>query len=174
MSESIEIYADYDGRTHFVGKCHYHGQHGRQSSVFQYSSLWLSYSDAFALDPANLPLSKEPIYTQSDKSGLPGAVRGSAPDRWGRLLILRAFRKSGKVRTLSEIDYLSGLNNETRIGAVQFMRPGKSGIENGRIPHLFRLQFLLDAANAVHDNTETARELKLLLNEGSPLWGCKA
>lgn len=81
MKDSLEVYVECGDKTRFVGKCHFHSRHRRQSSVFQYAESWLAYGGAFALDPANLPLSKEPHYVRSGKSGLPGALRDSAPDR---------------------------------------------------------------------------------------------
>ena len=42
-----------------------------------------------------------------------------------------------------------------------------------RVPPLIRLPALLDAADAVLSNTETAEDLRLLLNEGSPLGGAR-
>ena len=41
------------------------------------------------------------------------------------------------------------------------------------MPPLIRLPALLDAADAVLSNTETAEDLRLLLNEGSPLGGAR-
>ena len=42
-----------------------------------------------------------------------------------------------------------------------------------RVPPLMQLPALLNAADAVQGNTETADDLKLLLNEGSPLGGAR-
>lgn len=74
---------------------------------------------AFALDPASLALRTQPIYTRSEASARPGALRDSAPDRRGGPLIRRALRKAGDHRTLSEIDYLLALRDQTRIGALR-------------------------------------------------------
>ena len=81
MTDTIEIYIDHAGRTQLVGHCRYVAKHRGQSSVFEYVDGWLDNPNAFALDPANLPLEGGPIYTSSDKSALPGALRDSAPDR---------------------------------------------------------------------------------------------
>jgi serine/threonine-protein kinase HipA len=95
MTDSIEIYVDHAGATHLVARCRYIAKHRGQSSLIEYASEWLDSPNAFALDPANLPLDGGQIYTTSDKTALPGALRDSAPDRWGQLLIKRAFRKAG-------------------------------------------------------------------------------
>ena len=173
MKDSMEVYFECGDKTRLVGKCHFHSQHRRQSSVFQYAESWLAYGGAFALDPANLPLSKEPHYVRSGKSELPGALRDSAPDRWGRLLTVSTLQKSGKTRTLSEVEYLTPLNDRTRIGALRYRYPDEIEFTCRSVPALTRLPSLLKAANGVHDHTETAEDLQLLLKEGSPLGGAR-
>ena len=70
-----------------------------------------------------------------------------------------------------------GINDQTRIGALRYKREGESDFDHSigryRVPPLIRLPALLDAANAVHGETETSEDLKLLLNEGSPLGGAR-
>lgn len=177
MSDTIEIYIDQAGETQLVGRCRYVAKHRGQSSLFEYDDQWLDNPEVFALDPANLPLDGGPIYTSSDKSALPGALRDTAPDRWGQQLIRRAFRKAGEERTLSEIDYLLAITDQTRIGALRYKREGEAGFDHDighyRVPPLIRLPALMNAADAVQTNTETAEDLKLLLNEGSPLGGAR-
>ena len=177
MTDTIEIYIDHAGETHWVGRCRYVARRRGQSSVFEYADGWLNNPNAFALDPANLPLDGGQIYTTSDKSGLPGALRDAAPDHWGRQLIKRAFRKAGEERALSEIDYLLAITDQTRIGALRYKRDAEDTFDHDighyRVPPLIQLPALLNAADAVQRNTETADDLKLLLNEGSPLGGAR-
>ena len=177
MTDLIEIHIDHSGRTSLVGRLRYFAKVRSQTSIFEYADKWLAFDDAFAIDPANLPLDNNPTYTSSDKSALPGAIRDTSPDRWGQLLIRRALRKSGRSRTLSEIDYLLAINDQTRIGALRCKREGDADfncdIGRYRVPPLVHLPVLLNAADAVHSNTETANDLKLLLNEGSPLGGAR-
>ena len=177
MTDIIEIYIDHAGETRLVGRCRYVAKRRGQSSVFEYADEWLGYADAFALDPANLPLEARQIYTSSEKSALPGALRDTAPDRWGQQLIKRAFRKAGEERSLSEIDYLLAINDRTRIGALRYKREGEETFDHDighyRVPPLIQLPALVNAADAVQANSETADDLKLLLNEGSPLGGAR-
>jgi serine/threonine-protein kinase HipA len=177
MTDPIEIYIDYAGKTHWVGRCRYVAKRHGQSSVFEYVDEWLDNPDAFALDPANLPLDGGQIYTTSDKSALPGALRDTAPDRWGQQLIKRAFRKAGEERVLSEVDYLLAITDQTRIGALRYKLGSEDSFDHDigryRVPPLIQLPALLNAADAVQANTETAEDLRLLLNEGSPLGGAR-
>ena len=112
MTDTIEVFVDQGAETRLVGRCHFVARQRGQSSVFEYADAWLERVSAFALDPANLALEHQQIYTSSDKSALPGALRDTAPDRWGQQLIRRAFRKAGEQRSLSEIDYLLAINDQ--------------------------------------------------------------
>jgi serine/threonine-protein kinase HipA len=54
-----------------------------------------------------------------------GAIGDSAPDRWGRILMLRmerrrAEREKQAPRTLQEIDYLLMVDDDARQGALRF------------------------------------------------------
>lgn len=177
MTDTLEIYLDQAGKPTLVGRCRYVAKRRGQSSVFEYADEWRDNPQAFALDPANLPLGGGPVYTTSDTSALPGALRDTAPDRWGQQLIKRAFRKAGEARALSEIDYLLAITDQTRIGALRYKRENEDSFDHDigpyRVPPLIRLPALMNAADAVQTNTETADDLKLLLNEGSPLGGAR-
>ena len=177
MNEVVEVHMEFGGATHLVGHLRYLGKTHRQSSLFEYADSWLSYRDAFALDPANLQLTTRQHYWTSKKTALPGAIRDCAPDRWGRQLIRRAFQKTGHKKSLSELDYLLALNDYTRIGALRFKCDGESdfhrNIGQHTVPPLISLPALLNAAIAIQTNTESADDLKLLLNEGSPLGGAR-
>ena len=177
MTDTLEIYTDQGDETLLVGRCRYVAKRRGQSSLFEYDDDWIDHPNAYALDPANLPLLRQPFYTNSAKSALPGALRDTAPDRWGLQLIKRAFRKSGDDRTLSEIDYLLAITDRTRIGALRYKLEGEDTFDHNighyQVPPLIRLPALVDAASAIHSNTETAEDLKLLLNEGSPLGGAR-
>lgn len=177
MTGTIEVHIDTPDRTSIVGRFRYVDRRRSRSSAFEYADEWLRGTGAFAIDLENLPLREGAFYTSSDKSALPGALRDAAPDRWGRQLIRRAFSKAGERRTLSEIDYLLGVADHTRIGALRFRREGENSFDhhigNFRVPPLIQLPALINAADAVQTNTETAKDVNLLLNQGSPLGGAR-
>ena len=176
MNDVIEVHAKFGGKTHLVGHLRYLGKAHRNSSLFEYTDSWLSHREAFALDPANLQLAAR-HYSTSEITALPGAIRDCAPDRWGRTLIRRAFQKMGHRRSLSELDYLLAINDYTRVGALRFMRDGESdfcrNVGQRTVLPLASLPDLLNAAMAIQANTESAEDLRLLLNEGSPLGGAR-
>ncbi len=177
MKEVVEVHVKFGGKTHLVGHLRYLGKPRRQSSLFEYTDSWLSYREAFALDPANLQLTTRQHYWTSEKTALPGAIRDCAPDRWGRQLVRRAFQKIGHKGGLSELDYLLAINDYTRVGALRFVREGESdfchSIGQRTVPPVISLPALLNAVMAIQANTESAEDLRLLLNEGSPLGGAR-
>ena len=177
MRQLLEVYLDVAGKPTLVGSCRFLAKGVSQSSAFEYASSWLSHPKAFALDPAHLPLQTSLLYFSSTKSALPGVSRDGAPDRWGRILIKRAFRKAGENRALSEIDYLLSVSDGTRIGALRYKLNGQAefsqAIGSHRIPPLVSLPALLNAADAVASQTDTAADIRLLLHEGSPLGGAR-
>jgi len=146
-----------------VGKlwCHQRGM--RQSASFEYEQNWLKHPERFALDPA-LQLTKGAFHTQADQM-LFGAIGDSAPDRWGRVLMRRAESARAKAvneapRTLLEADYLLGVNDEARQGALRFSHnpDGPFLTPKGKtsIPPLIDLPRLLSAAERYLDDNETA------------------
>ena len=61
MTDTIEVFIDHNGQTPLVGRCHYIAMRHGQSLVFEYADTWHDRADAFALDPANLPLERRQI-----------------------------------------------------------------------------------------------------------------
>ena len=144
MTDAIEVSVDRGGATHLVGRCHYLARRRGQSLVFEYADAWRDRAGSFALDPANLPLERQWIYSPSNKSALSGVLRDTTPDHWGRQLMRRAFRKAGEQRAFSEIDYIFVIDYRTRIGALRYRREDEEAFDHriGRccVPHLIRLQ----------------------------------
>jgi len=168
---SLEVHVDWQGQTHFVGRLH---AAERSSSVsFEYALEWLQRDGAFAIDPTALPLQRGAHHAAT----LFGAIQDCGPDRWGRVLIERAVRKKVLAqRPYRDIDYVLALDDESRLGALRFRLDAKSpflAITSGKLPPLIRLNALLRAADAIHSETETAQDLRLLLGAGSPLGGSR-
>lgn len=179
-SKKIYAYISLDGEDVLVGKlwCHYRG--GRESASFEYSSSWIKHPERFALEPA-LSLTTGSFHTQADQS-LFGAIGDSAPDRWGRVLMRRAESAKAKQtnetsRSLGEADYLLGVNDQARQGALRFSLEcdGEflSPKEAQSIPPLISLPELLSASERFIDDDESAQDLKLLLAPGSSLGGAR-
>jgi len=90
---------------------------------FSYDDKWLKRKDSFYLDP-NLQLYSGPQYPSAEKQNF-GIFLDSSPDRWGKLLMRRreaAFARieNRKERQLTELDYLLGVFDGHRMGALRF------------------------------------------------------
>ncbi|HLB34760.1 MAG TPA: type II toxin-antitoxin system HipA family toxin [Chthoniobacterales bacterium] len=168
---TIEVYINWKKESLLVGRLY--TSERNPSTSFEYASEWIQRSDAFAIDPTSLPLRTGPHHAAS----LFGVFQDCGPDRWGRLLIERAARKGLRSDPLrQDIDYVLALEDNSRIGALRFSL-GKKGAfladSAGKVPPLLSIGALLNAANAVHEETETAEDLRYLLALGSPLGGAR-
>ena len=177
-SKEIYVSIELGKKTIPVGILWGHYRNGRESASFEYDRQWLNNPACFAIDPS-LPLARGTFHT-SNKQKLFGAIGDSAPDRWGRILMRRALAKHAKndgvmPHTLMETDYLLGVCDEARQGALRFCeRPGGQFSAIGdKIPPIINLPKLLSAANNFIENNESAEELKLLLFPGSSLGGAR-
>lgn len=163
-----------------VGKLWFHARGARESASFEYDKTWLEHPEKFALEPA-LKLTDGAFHTGS--LSVFGAVGDSAPDRWGRVLMRRAEVARAKSNntmptTLFEVDYLLGVNDEARQGALRFsMAPWNTVFlkptDESAIPPLIYLPKLLSATQRVISDDESAEDLKLLLAPGSSLGGAR-
>ena len=163
-----------------VGRLWARASKSSESATFLYDESWLGDAERFALEPA-LSVGPGPQHTRSGKS-LFGAIGDSAPDRWGRALMNRAEQRSAKTenrapRTLREIDFLLGVSDESRQGALRFSltQGGPFLAEPGpnNVPPLVDLPRLLAATERVLDDNEDASDLRLLLAPGASLGGAR-
>jgi serine/threonine-protein kinase HipA len=168
---SMEVHIEWQGETRFVGRLHA-ADHG-SSVAFEYAPEWLQRSDAFAIDPASLPLQRSVHHGAS----LFGVIQDCGPDRWGRVLIERAVRKKVLSRKpYCDLDYVLAFDDASRLGALRFRLDAGSPFlapASGRLPPLVRLNALLHATDAIHGESETAQDLRFLLGAGSPLGGAR-
>ena len=174
------VHVELRGATRPVGRLWVTASRGRESATFDYDPAWLASAERFALDPA-LQLFPGPFHTRAGQA-LFGAMGDSAPDRWGRTLLARAERRRAREegrapRAMREIDYLLGVSDETRQGALRFSTEAdgpflaRSGAHS--VPPLIELPGLLGAADRVLDDRETDDDLRLLLAPGSSLGGAR-
>jgi serine/threonine-protein kinase HipA len=180
MNREIFVYIDLNNIPIRVGRLWTRYRSGRETATFEYDKSWLESSFAFSLEPA-LSLNVGPYHSNADKP-LFGAIGDSAPDRWGRVLMRRAERMRAKqegrsVRTLFEIDYLLGVSDEIREGALRFSEsdgePFLAKADNGHIPPFIELSKLLTAAEQIDEEDDSIESLKILLAPGSSLGGAR-
>src|SRR5271163_3479776 len=158
-----------------VGTLTYSRQGTREKTSFVYDDTWLESGSRFEISP-DLPLTRERYFhkaaTRSD-SVFHFAIADTEPDGWGCKVIARDHAKrrkagqAGESIALTEMDYLLGVDDIGRMGALrfrdaagEFMRTPREG-ERG-IPPLLELTEIIGAAHAVERGTETDRDLAYL------------
>jgi serine/threonine-protein kinase HipA len=168
--ETLQVHLDLEGATILVGQAQFHRSRGALSSTtFQYDAAYLAHPRAYQIDPA-LPLVSGSQYT----SGLPGAFSDSAPDRWGRNLIKKreralALEQSRRSRELDDVDFLAGVSDITRQGALRYRPDDRTAfIDVGHtVPRLVRLPELLHAADLAAADADDLEAVKALLDAGT-------
>ena len=101
-----------------VGRLRFESDGRRQHSQFEYDREWLSSEDSFPLAPG-LPLRTGGFFAAArgdHRRALPLCFQDAAPESWGRALMTRALGGG-----LTEFDYLTRSDDQTRHGALRFL-----------------------------------------------------
>ncbi len=121
MSRSLEVWLDCDlCPLQRLGTL----AHDRGQVRFHYDKTWLTQQDiAFAIDP-QLTLDAGPFFPKPEAGNF-GVFLDSSPDRWGQTLMrrretLQAKDEKRTARTLYSWDFLLGVQDITRQGALRF------------------------------------------------------
>ncbi|MFD3592684.1 type II toxin-antitoxin system HipA family toxin [Nocardia sp. NPDC058640] len=172
MPDELIVSVDINGRTIQAGTA-YFTHRGSLATSFQYSSDYLRMPGAYELDPA-LPL----YQGQHHVSGLPGAFADCAPDRWGQNLVKRRLQildqaNKSMPRALTPVDFLVGVSDLTRQGALRFAEPNTDEFLNpdATVPKLIELPSLLRASDHIARDDADFSDLKILLAAGTATLG---
>lgn len=122
----IYVYVDAEGLTEaplLMGRLDAEKVRGREIFSFRADREWLA-NKSFAFIDADLKQFPGNQYAPNGKDNF-GIFTDSCPDRWGRILMQRRERLRAKddnrpVRRLDTSDYLLGVYNGNRMGALRF------------------------------------------------------
>ena len=130
---------------------------GAEYGSFGYSSEYLNDSQSYPVDPS-LPLSPG-VYSAA--GSLHGAFRDASPDRWGRNLIERSLRATKPLGTISELDYLLGVSEASRIGNFRFAEDGEFEQSGQEIPTMVTLPRVMRLSEELEesDDDQITKEL---------------
>lgn len=178
MSE-IEVHVSLSGETIRVGTLFRQAARGRESVTFQYHENWLTHPAHFSLEPG-LAVGKG-MFHPGDSREMFGSIGDSAPDTWGRRLMQRAERRAARgegrpPQTLHEADFLLGVSDVSRLGALRFKRPGYDAFQKPTgegVPGFIQLGRLLASAQRIERDEETDEDLSLIFAPGSSLGGAR-
>lgn len=120
----IYVYADWEGLENptLVGALSAHFAKGKKAFSFEYDKDWLKTKAQRLLDP-DIEFYSGPQFPNNKENF--GIFLDSMPDTWGKTLMKRraaqdARARDEKPRKLYEIDYLLGVFDESRMGALRF------------------------------------------------------
>ena len=122
---NIYVYKDWDTSIpEKIGTIYVEGGKGKEVISFEYNDSWLEKADTSLVFDPDLMLYKGRQYTPLDKPMF-GIFADSCPDRWGRTLMKRreaiqAKKEDRKPKRLTDIDFLLGVYDETRMGGLRF------------------------------------------------------
>ncbi|WP_331344113.1 HipA domain-containing protein [Cellvibrio sp. UBA7661] len=185
MNTEVYVFADWEefAEPTLVGSLRSTVNKNKEHFSFTYNETWLRSSFAQKIDPDLHLYSGEQHSTDSNNFRI---FLDSCPDRWGRLLMKRrenyiARQENRRPQLLNEIDYLLGVHDLYRQGALRFKREltGEFLDNDQRLaaPPMSSLKELEYAAQQVEDsNSEDPDYLKwlyMLMSPGSSLGGAR-
>ena len=156
----------------------------RAFSQFSYSEAWLTDIQSFDI---STDLQRQSGYQlrkpqSKNDSCFFLALADTEPDAWGRRVIARAHAKARAkdvtLKPLTEVDYLSCVDDFSRVGALR-LRDEKGqylrSVPNGEraTPAFLELEQILLASRAVEMSQETAADLAYLQGKGTSLGGMR-
>ena len=185
--KKITVYADFNflASAQEIGTLGYERVRGKDHFVFEYSHEWLKQHGGIVLsgDLMNVPSLQHPRGTDS----VFGFVKDSFPDRWGRLLLdrrerLKAQAEERPVRMLTNYDYLTGIEDFTRMGGIRYKSDDSEDYINASakylVPPIESLSALCDACHEIEMAEERnelpeQRWLDQLIDPGTSLGGAR-
>ena len=159
----LYVYADFDWlkEIELIGELGYESLRGSDSYCFTFSKEWLAqHGDLFLSDDLNNYPGQQ--YTQPDKD-IFGCFSDALPDRWGRTLLLRreqieAAEEKRPIRRLSSFDFLTGIDDFSRMGGFRFKENLNGDFinvsESLRIPPLTDIRELIAASTEIEKSEE--------------------
>ena len=161
-----------------IGKLFCINARGRENYSFEFSDNWLSNYYNLFLDP-DLFNGRGRQFVSGDKK-IFGFLSDCAPDRWGRTLMKRkevilARTEERAIRELNELDFILGVNDESRVGGLRFKKENGDDYlsvkDNFNVPPFESLRKLQHASLEFekNENLDETKWLKMLLEPGSSL-----
>lgn len=177
---AVEVWVSIGGVDVRAGTLYPHRRRGgsTESASFTYLDEYLANPRAHSLEPG-LPL-EAGAHQSAIGHPMFGAFGDSAPDRWGRTLVTRREIAQARVearepRSLGEVDYLLGVRDDLRQGALRFRRGGGpfEAVEDRGVPALTDLPELLALAARAEADSADLPDLQRLIRDGSSLGGAR-
>lgn len=180
----IYVFADWASleKPTLVGILSAHFAKGKKAFSFEYDKEWLKNDAHRLLDP-DIEFYSGPQYPTNKENF--GIFLDSMPDTWGKTLMKRraaqdARAKKEKVPILYEIDYLLGVFDESRMGALRFKTELKGPFLDNDAQHptppwssLGELQEAVNHLESDEQSDAIRKWIAVLIAPGSSLGGAR-
>ena len=181
----IYVFADWIslGGPKLMGILSAHFGKGRKAFSFEYDTTWLRSDDKRLIDP-DISFFSGPQYSNSNANF--GIFLDSMPDTWGRTLMKRKEAQAARanktsVRALYDIDFLLGVYDKSRMGALRFKTQLNGDFldkDGSKVtPPWSSLSVLQEAAEKLEndegDDESLSKWIALLVAPGSSLGGAR-
>ena len=184
IKTEIHVYAHWKGMSEpkIIGVLSAHQAKGKKAFGFEYDTTWLNTEQKFLLDPDIQLYGGSQYPNQKENFGI---FLDSMPDTWGRTLMKRraaqwAKEKGEKAPTLYDIDFLLGVYDESRMGALRFkVNPSEDFLDNNKTTSTPQWSSIRELQNAAanfendEDNDTLKKWLSVLMAPGSSLGGAR-
>ena len=180
----IFVYADWlelkDSK--LIGTLSAHQGKGRKTFSFKYHEKWLELEKPIFFDP---DITWNKGYQFPIGKSIFGIFNDAMPDTWGRTLMKRrealiAREEKRPAKNLQDIDFLLGVNDESRMGALRFkLQEDEPFLNDDRSrptppwSTVRELQHGISLIESDKDNKEVRKWLNILLAPGSSLGGAR-
>ena len=180
----IYVYADWLGMPEpkCIGVLSAQQAKGKKAFSFEYDADWIRSKEQQLLDP-DIAWFTGPQYPNGKENF--GVFMDSMPDTWGRTLMKRRAAQLAKeagrpAPVLYDIDFLLGVYDETRMGALRFKldTDGPFLDDNHGMPtppwaSIRELQHGAEVLESDEDSEEVKKWLAILMAPGSSLGGAR-
>jgi len=180
----IWVYADWKGMTSpkCMGILSAQQAKGRKAFSFSYDADWINSREQLLLDPDIAWYSGQQYPNSKENFGV---FLDSMPDTWGRTLMKRRAALNAKDQgrpapVLYDIDFLLGVHDLSRMGALRFKRESDGDfLDNDPVsptPPWTSIRELQHGAKLIESNEDTVevrKWLAMLMAPGSSLGGAR-
>ena len=184
IKTEIYVYAHWKGlpEPKIIGMLSAQQAKGKKAFSFEYDKNWIKSGQKFLLDP-DIQLYGGPQYPNQKENF--GIFLDSMPDTWGRTLMKRreaqlARENNEKPKTLYDIDFLLGVYDESRMGALRFKIDSNGEfLDNNKTASTPPWSSIRELQNAAanfendDDNDAVRKWLSVLMAPGSSLGGAR-
>jgi serine/threonine-protein kinase HipA len=155
---------------------------GKKAFSFEYTNDWIQSTEQMLLDP-DIGWYKGQQYPNGKDNF--GVFFDSMPDTWGRTLMNRRSSQNAKEKGLPapklyDIDFLLGVNDECRMGALRFKLDANGlFLDNNQdtptppMTNIRELQYAAEILESDEDSEVVKKWLTILMAPGSSLGGAR-